>query len=204
MAEARMIQCNDRAFVMRVNPKESGWYPPRCDIGALLWCRQNKMFGSVAVDAGAHNGLYTLSIMGEPEVDEVFTFEANEDQYRFLIHNITENGYQFKDKKVHAFPYVVGDGGKVGFGYDRVESGEGRTSYRLDDLPKEPDFIKLDVEGHEEAVLKGGAKWFSGRANFYIELHPGMVEDYDFLWDYIDKKAYSLTFRGNELFGIRI
>jgi len=56
------------------------------------------------------------------------------------------------------------------------------TSYLQD--KKYPNFIKMDVEGHEVKIFEGGLDYFSenkGRTNFLVEVHPHFYDkDNDF------------------------
>lgn len=200
-----MIQSNGRGFLFRSTPQEAGWYPERCDVGAMDFCEKRGLLGPVCVDVGAHCGLYTLLMATNPDVKEVVAIEANEDACRVLAANVNANAYQLSGTKIHAWIAVVGNGQPATFDYCSAKPDPyGGPTIALNSLPMEPDFIKIDVEGFEEQVLSGADKWLRGRSNFYIELHPNVVSDYGFLWDYIDQSAYETTRRGNELFGLRL
>lgn len=60
-----------------------------------------------------------------------------------------------------------------------------------------PNFIKMDVEGHEVKVLKGAYDYFSknqGRTNILIEVHPSFYDDDENNFSEILKKYFEIGF----------
>lgn len=118
----------------------------------------------VFVDAGAYCGIYTLiATSANPEL-RVVAFEANPDTAELLAANLTINGLT---DRVTVIREALGDEvGTAAFfiGADPTAAGlhgEGRqisvpattADAHLADLPV--DLVKIDVEGHEPAALRG-------------------------------------------------
>jgi FkbM family methyltransferase len=120
--------------------------------------------GMRCIDVGAHIGFYTCllaSLVGES--GRVYAFEPMPSSFELLLKNIEENQFQ---QMVQAYQRACSDGsgnltvskisnmfvvGQVG-GAERVAA----EAVRLDDVIEDTiDFVKLDVEGHETAVVRG-------------------------------------------------
>ena len=145
--------------------------------------------GDRIVDAGANFGLYTLAFAGRTgTAGHVTAFEPDPDSASALEANIRVNGWQSRITVVRA---AVGDvNGETRFAGARgVESRieAGRTPnpdaitvpiVTLDSaIGKEQiDVLKIDVEGFEEQVLRGGrttlASASRGPRAILIEVHP--------------------------------
>lgn len=125
--------------------------------------------GAVAYDVGAHVGFYTLllSKLVGPS-GSVYAFEPFPRNLSFLQHHVAKNGLQ----NVRVIEAAVSDSsGAVQFEAGPTSSmghisGKGDLTVRseqLDDVVEQrriaaPDFIKIDVEGAEVAVLRGASK----------------------------------------------
>jgi FkbM family methyltransferase len=126
--------------------------------------------GSVFVDIGANVGWHTaLASRVVGAAGEVFAFEPNPDNARLIAHTIEHNGLT----NVRLFPLALADsvgfaafrsaiGSNGGF-LGRGESGSIDPSVtivptmRLDDIGlTRIDVIKIDVEGAEPIVFRGG------------------------------------------------
>ena len=120
--------------------------------------------GSVALDIGANLGLVTHFLA--PRAGHVFAFEPNPEPLRILPHVVAAN--------VTVLPIAISDrNGTADLRISRSTSGwtsngatleaSARTPFeltvdvrRIDDLDVgDVGFIKVDVEGHEQAVLAG-------------------------------------------------
>lgn len=137
------------------------------------------------VEVGANIGNHMLFYKMHMGVDEVFCFEPNEVNRKILEKNIELN---LLEEKVKVFPVALGEkeasGVQTSFdikntGMNRIEVVQHKTENSIDIMPmdsyefKDIDFIKIDVEGHELPVLKGGL-------NTIVENKPiVMVEVFD-------------------------
>jgi FkbM family methyltransferase len=120
--------------------------------------------GMKCIDAGAHIGFYTCllaSLVGE--TGKVYAFEPVPSHFELLLKNIEENRIQQLVKAYNlACSDVHGDlnVSKISnmFVTGQVGSAEQIVVQRvgLDDLIKDTiDFMKLDIEGHEPAGIRG-------------------------------------------------
>lgn len=131
------------------------------------------MAGDVALDVGAHIGVYTLllaRLVGER--GRVYAFEPNPEVLIGLrrtlgaLHNTTLCEYGLSDRERHAVLVVPEDKSMASLA--DWTNGLGGVTHkvecdlrRLDDLVSRgqlppPDFIKCDVEGAEPYVFQGG------------------------------------------------
>jgi FkbM family methyltransferase len=126
---------------------------------ALAFCRR----GAVAVDGGANVGAYTRILM--ERFESVHAFEPAPDTFAALSRNLEEWG---AGKRVEAYPFALSDRKEqVTIGTTpgrrspsrRVMGAGDIPAIRIDDL-KLPElaFLKLDVEGYEERVLRGAER----------------------------------------------
>lgn len=137
--------------------------------------------GDVVYDIGAHAGFYTLlasSLAGSE--GRIYAFEPLPENFKNLLAHLRINGV----KNSQAYQTAVSEkSGKLFF-----ERGgntyTGRISEKgsvqvdvvsIDDLVEKqkiplPDFVKMDVEGHELAVLKGMSKTLEMKRRIIIEM----------------------------------
>jgi FkbM family methyltransferase len=152
--------------------------------------------GMCVVDAGANFGYYTLLLAHwVGAVGKVHSFEANPSIARKLRKSIAVNGFEgivqlhelaLLDREAKldfAFTHEFSGGGAIGTG------GGGPWTIETVTVPAAPldvvlarlarvDVCKIDVEGVEALVLKGGAKLIerSGPLSLVIEFHaPSFV-----------------------------
>lgn len=144
---------------------------------AELPCVQELRSDDVVLDVGAFIG-DTALIFGE-HVARVLAFEPQTDAFRCLCIN-SKNSINFN--------LAVGDGTKVVCGTDMlggnagtrrvIADSSGAQSMPLDWLGLgRVDFIKIDVEGFEVAVLNGARNTITRcKPNMLIEVYPEMLE----------------------------
>ena len=140
----------------------------------------------VFVDVGAHVGRYSVRMART--VQKVFAVEPNPPSLDGLRENVMLNGLL----NVEVVPYAASDRigtvdlfdpkGVESSGSSYVVPGE---MYRTDTLDRligrrQPriDLMKIDVEGHEGAVLRGARGILdTQRPHLYIEMHDRMYGD---------------------------
>ena len=120
--------------------------------------------GMKCIDAGAHIGFYTClmtSLVGD--TGKVYAFEPMPSHYNLLVKNVQENQFQQKAKTYNVACSDVNGSINVSrisnmfvVGHDAGSQQVTVEAMRLDDVIEETiDLIKLDVEGHEPAVIRG-------------------------------------------------
>ena len=134
------------------------------EASVVRFIRQALRSGMTCIDAGAQTGFFTClmaTVVGETGM--VHAFEPMPASYELLQKNIQENGF---GPRVRAYQRACSNAATeilashVGNMYVAGTVPGGRavsmTAVRLDDVVHEAvDLIKLDVEGHEPAVLEG-------------------------------------------------
>lgn len=120
------------------------------------------------VEVGANIGNHMLFYTMQMGAQEVYCFEPNAINRNVLEKNIELNQLE---GKVKVYPVALGENRASGIqtafdirntGMNRVEVVEHKTDNSIEIMPmdsysfKDIDFIKIDVEGHELSVLKGG------------------------------------------------
>jgi FkbM family methyltransferase len=120
--------------------------------------------GKIGLDAGANQGVYTyyMATLGF----QVLSFEINSENVERLQYASLVNPKEVVDR-VHAYPMGLSNNidrtGSVGSGYGGYLSDVGATgpilSVTLDcfmhHIQSSIDFLKVDVEGYEIAILQG-------------------------------------------------
>ncbi len=150
---------------------------------------------ATCVDIGGHYGFYTLVLAKLAAQGTVHTYEPvaslassieaslrKSDLTNASVHNVAVAATSGVEK----FRYAAVAGGDDSMGhlagcgvataearvhYDTFEQTEVRTT-AIDDLGFEPDFIKMDAEGAESAILRGATATLTRkRPRMFIELH---------------------------------
>ncbi len=152
--------------------------------GALRILQENNVEFDIAVDGGAHRGIWTR-ILSE-RFSYVFAFEP-----------ITDNFLKIPDfDNVNKINCALGDEegtfcmapGKHNTGQWHIGLGLNSTAVvRLDSYKISPDFIKLDIEGYELFALKGAEKTIEHKPAIMLEMN-GLSERYGYTDD--DLRAY--------------
>lgn len=121
----------------------------------------------VLYDIGANIGLYTL-VFAATRTRSVHSFEPGATALSFLRRNVEQNALQ--DVRIHAVA-LTDHAGTCRFVLDEVTTATSHVadasepgvdvacadldSYARDHRLPEPDLVKIDVEGHDMAVLRG-------------------------------------------------
>ncbi|MBI2133053.1 FkbM family methyltransferase [Candidatus Woesearchaeota archaeon] len=147
--------------------------------------RQNVKEGDVVLDIGAHVGYYTLMLarlVGDK--GKVYAFEPEPSNFALLRKNVDVNGY---GNVVLVNAAVSNKKGKVRLYVSDSNHGDHRIypngSSRhvevdcvvIDEFVREKvDFVKIDVQGAEGAVVEGMSKTISGNhgIRLFIEFWP--------------------------------
>lgn len=124
------------------------------------------------LDIGANLGFYTLAAAAAAKGDaSIVAFEPTPECVQMLAQSVALNGYH----DVQILPIALGretDDLALVRGLDSALNRIGGPTAgptvpvrRLDDIPlgdarRDFDFVKIDVEGSEQAVLEGGARFF--------------------------------------------
>ncbi len=138
----------------------SGQYEPR----SIEVIKKIVQPGMKCIDAGAHIGFYTClmaSLVGES--GKIYAFEPMPSNFELMLKNIEENRFQRIVREYqHACSDTVGTVtvSKISnmFVVGQVDGAErvAAEAVRLDDVIEDAiDLVKLDVEGHEPAVIRG-------------------------------------------------
>jgi FkbM family methyltransferase len=179
----------------------SGWEPHIMNL-----MKQIVRPTDICLDIGANIGALTLVLSDLAADGKVFAFEPSSINYHFLAENIRNNGFQatvceqiglgqFEEQK--EFTHLVGMEGcsfvnpdksieellKTAWGSDLERITEAVSIKTLDGWAKDKkidrvDFIKMDVEGFELAVIEGGAKIFDQKPSLIVELNRNTLSMY--------------------------
>jgi FkbM family methyltransferase len=148
--------------------------------------RQHIRSGDQVLDIGAAAGYYTLlSARLVGSTGRVVSFEPDPDNLRFLRSHVEQNGLS----QVTILPVALADetgtarfGGGTGTGTGRLcQNGVVQVAVRrLDDVAAEmdlrPQHLKIDVEGAEMAVLRGGERTIkTDRPTIFLSTHEKVV-----------------------------
>ncbi|MEJ7785728.1 MAG: FkbM family methyltransferase [Solirubrobacteraceae bacterium] len=172
--------------------------------GTLAFLRAELRPGDVFCDVGACTGLYTIlaaKLVGPQGA--VYAFEAHAASFNALLVNIASNGVSDRTK---ALSLLLGrESGFVDLAYTRLGSGSSRTiahgdsiegaqvatrgtevkrAATLDELVEAdvlsaPTVVKIDVDGHELAVLGGMQSLLAGEQRpraLQVEVDPEVAD----------------------------
>lgn len=185
---------------------KSWWYKPylefRAEYQFIKKCCASNMVG---MDIGAHHGIQTIPMAYWGGAgSRIFAFEANRENALVLSANLGLNQLS----QCEAVCAAVGDrNGSLRFknetiSLDDVTAGE-VESWSLDEFCKQRkvdkvDFIKIDVEGYEEHVLKGAQNILKFGPHINLELHLDDLPEYGSekyeVLSYFDWDRYTVTF----------
>ena len=162
--------------------------------------REHIPVGATVFDVGAHVGYYTLlaSVLAG-DTGRVWAFEPNPANHAFLRRHVAvnrrdnvsiENAAVSDRNGTAAFAFGTGSGtGHL----DTKGSLEVRT-VRLDDFCREhgvqPGFLKIDVEGAEQAVLRGAEETLAARPVIFLSTHGPQIHAACLAW--LRERGYSL------------
>src|ERR1700722_6025896 len=178
--------------------------------------------GDTCLDIGASIGLYTLGFANRLRGEgRVYSFEPDLSSYQLLQRHIALNNFS---EIVCAMNLAVSDANRVlkfvsGLGPTSHAAGPAEraacvsvASFSLDNVFAGtgivPDVVKIDVEGLELEVLKGGAG-ILGQAKrprlLYVDVHPwawpklGIDTSRESLHDMLKSLGYNVAMRNDQL-----
>ncbi len=148
---------------------------------------------SVVFDIGANIGDHSLYWAKKARAQRIYAFEPVQSTYKILEKNIALNrlesvvipfnvGLSDLDGNASTLSYMVEAIGSTQL--QQSEDGD-MCVQRLDSLPltdqlKRVDFVKIDVEGFEHKVLRGGSKFFPKfKPTIFIESFPDKFDETD-------------------------
>lgn len=174
--------------------------------------------GDVAIDIGAHVGFFsTLFRLGVGPSGSVYGFEPMPETFQRLLRNVMYNRFM----NVLPLPLAVSNqSGNAVFHIDPENEGEsslltgrGRQPCNVqvtsldeifrDALPKRPRLLKIDAEGVELEILRGGQRMFETHAPDLVicECHRGVLRAAGAsewtLRDFFTKRGYACAVINN-------
>ena len=172
-------QLSDGLWVPSTDAQIEQWrekgYPhmqDKCLKQFVKWCEKNNKKFSLILDIGAWCGTWSMAM--QKYADQIYCYEPNKIHFECLIKNLKT----FQHIKLHN--HAVGNrDGKIKLTSEtatqntRVLLEEGETVIlKLDSIDiHNPDMLKIDVEGLEMEVLKGGHKLLENIEFVMIELN---------------------------------
>lgn len=137
----------------------------------FTWCLRSMLQKNmVFLDVGAHHGYYVL--LASPRVRKVIAVEPKASFRMVLAENIKRNG--LANVTVIDTPLFSGSvRGSIRKSTFRPRADGQLETVMLDSLGLAPDIIKIDVEGAEYDVLKGGRETLAvHHPTILLEMHP--------------------------------
>lgn len=162
------------------------------------------------LDIGAYHGIFSLIFTANAPDKSAYAFDPSPRVFDFLQFNAKVN----PKNKIKACQCVVGDNDKpvimkfesinqlsaIG-GQESVKKHKQLTlqSTTIDQFIKEnkikPDVVKIDTEGFEYQVLKGGENYFkSCHPLLFLEIHPPKLLNHGLDLAKLEKLIYSLGY----------
>lgn len=187
-----------RVLLASNTPGENYQYARECGFMQLM--NETIKPGMTCIDLGSNVGYATLIMLrNSGEEGYVYAIEPDNHNLNFLVENIKINNY-LSDKKCQIFKCLISDkDSNIPFWIARHPNlnsvnktkhsvrSEIIDCFRLDTFLKDkryPNFIKMDIEGHEVAVFNGAHDYFKdnrGTTHILLEIHPSEYnKDNDF------------------------
>lgn len=186
-----MMQRKINGFEMKLEPRLGGLsstlskYDDREQ--CFMWILNNEVGGDVAVDVGANIGYTTLPMCANCK--RVIALEPDPRSIGLLRDNIALNGFKaevhefaLSDERTRKNFILAKKPNQSGF-CKKIQGNTCEMETKMfDDLQIVPNFIKMDVEGHEAAILCGAMKSLEATPNckILIEVHPQFFEGNEF------------------------
>jgi FkbM family methyltransferase len=141
--------------------------------------------GAVVLDVGANIGLFSLFLVwkyGRSRFAKIHLFEPNPDTYARLVRNLAANGLNdlchahllglsdragtlyMESPRGYSVLNMISDTGTVPVACKRLDA------WRQESGPQAVDLLKVDVEGHEMPLLRGGPETLAASRRLFIEV----------------------------------
>lgn len=187
--------------------------------GVLEWAFENFADeNKVMIDVGAHIGFYTTKFAHKSKM--VHSFECSPKSYNYLCANVALQDLHYK---VRTHPYALSE--KNGTTKYYIRDGQDGGGNGISGFPKDEEkqvptidvpvrtldsfeltnvnFIKIDVEGHEEFVLRGAKKTIleNDYPKLLLESWPARYEEFGVpardirksLFEYLETLEYKIV-----------
>jgi FkbM family methyltransferase len=201
--ETQLIDTDRGALIFRVDSPGSVPQDPSSDRSepeTFEWIREYLKEGQVLWDVGANIGVFSL-YAAISKKNKVLSLEPSAESYATLNANIRLNGLDkyiqalcfagdketnlldlyMKDTSAGASHNSIGSSTNQ-FGEFEVNGYQSVIAIKLDDLSEingvpSPHHIKLDVDGKELEILKGGTKVLSTIESIHVEIEGRNLEE---------------------------
>tara|TARA_R110001592_G_scaffold149786_8_gene375315 strand:+ start:939 stop:1835 length:897 start_codon:yes stop_codon:yes gene_type:complete len=169
--------------------------------------------GMVCVDLGSNIGYATMFMLrNASQTGYVYAIEPDDHNLKFLVENININGYLSKDrceiikclisKDDCDMPFWIAKHPNLNSVNKTKHSIRQETlrAYSLESFLKDrkyPNFIKMDIEGHEVSVFNGGFNYFKknrGTTHILLEIHPSEYNENNNFEEAL-RKYFSIGFK---------
>lgn len=182
-----MITKKIDGFKMFLEPKDGGiskgLAKKRIREPCFMWILRKEACGGLGLDIGANIGYTTLNLC--KRMGKVIAIEPDPRSRSLLIKNIEANGFENVTEiydfavsdKSGSQPIYLADKPNLSTLYDRpgLEAQKREILTRtIDSLGVRPNFIKMDIEGHEIQALRGAMRSLeqTKHCKLLIEVHP--------------------------------
>ncbi len=150
---------------------------------AFMWLLRNESKGALALDIGSNIGYSTLSLC--KNMKKVIAIEPDDRSRKILKKNIKLNNFE---NKVKIYDCAISD--EIGERIFYLSKHPNLSAFKknkkywrkkkkvctrtIDSLKVVPNFIKMDLEGHEVEVIKGGMDSLDNTkfCRILLEVHP--------------------------------
>ncbi len=208
-------------FEVKVPARYFRYFPPKYELSNISFLDETLSEGMTAIDIGAHIGLLAV-IMGKKvgEDGKVLAFEPTPSTFATLEETIKINDLE---NAITLIRKAVSE--KVGMTSFYVTDIEGHNSNSLADNKRDygnehkidveltsideiveeyklskVDLLKIDAEGAEYSVLKGGKKTIeANKPVMSLSLHPSSINNFgdslDEIWGFIQEHNYKVVYK---------
>jgi FkbM family methyltransferase len=207
---------------VRFPAKWSRYYPGDYEVENYSFLQQQVKTGMHILDIGAHIGLFSAcSSQLAGSTGKIICFEPTPGTYSILKNtlrlnhcaNVIARQAAVSDKEGTATFYVSHTAGCNSNSLVKNKSGNQLSAYdvqlvTIDSIVAEygihPALIKIDAEGAELDVLKGGIKTFKNiKPVLILGLHPAFItqkgDSLETIWDLLESVLYKIKIDGNEM-----